>query len=120
MKANLDKLVAESGFNLVEKCKKEKRDLKELERIISKSLGILTEEGLFAYSIWLESEGESIVEEYGMKLIKDAKISQSDKSLRDTIPSETSKDIQKTILTKELLERMLIYARYRAKALREG
>jgi len=120
VKANLDRLAAESGFNLVEEYRKESKALKELERVISKSLGILMEEGLFAYSIWLESERESIVEECSRGLIKDAKISQSDKSLREIVLEEISKNIQKTILSKQLLERMLIYARHRAKALREG
>lgn len=120
MKANLDKLAAESGFNLVEKCKEDDRELKELERVINKSLGILIEEGLFAYSIWLESEQENVIEEYSRKLINEAKISQSNRSLREIILHEISKDIQKMILTRQLLERMLIYARYMAKAIQKG
>jgi hypothetical protein len=44
----------------------------------------------------------------------------SKEKLRKAILKEIASNIQKTLLTRQLLERMLVYARYRAKALQKG
>jgi len=100
-----------------------KFDAKEIERIITKSLGILIEDGLFAYAIWLESENKDphkVITVSSLKILTDTNLISNKKSnLRDAM-LEISSSIQKTLLTRQLLERMLIYARYRAKALQKG
>lgn len=124
MKTHLDKLAAEYGFNLVEKCIENTKKLKELERETNKSLGILIEDGLFAYSIWLDSEGKEIHEaitDSSLKLLKNVGLLKKDtKTLWEGILEEISPNIQKTILARQLIERMLIYARYMAKANAKG
>ncbi len=61
---NLDKICAEYGFKILENVEeiennKGKSDkAKDFEREITKALGILMEDGLFAYAIWLESKKE--------------------------------------------------------------
>ena len=99
-----------------------KFDAKEMERIINKSLGILIEDGLFAYDIWLESENKDshkVIIVSSLKILNDTNLTSNQDSLRDVI-LEIAKSIHKTLLARQLLERMLVYARYRAKALQSG
>ena len=101
-----------------------KFDPKELERVINKALGILIEDGLFAYAIWLESEGKDahkLLELSSLKLLKDVGVISSEQNnLRDATLNKISTSIEKTMLARQLLERMLVYARYRAKAIQKG
>ncbi len=123
MEINLDNIAAEIGFKLAEV---NKDNAKDFERIITKALGILVEDGLLAYAIWLESEDEEkIIDEIINKsydLLKDKMglikndYNGKDK-LRKAILYEISRDIRKTLLARQLLERMLTYAKYRAKAI---
>jgi len=123
--SNLDKISAEAGFELADKNRDKAKDF---ERIVTKALGILIEDGLFAYAIWLESEDKSDIIDSSFELIKEkAGIIQGDydsvrrpEKLRKAILSEIASDMQKTLLARQLLERMLVYARYRAKALQKG
>lgn len=98
-----------------------KFDAKEMERIITKALGILTEDGLFAYVIWLKSEDENphrVIAVSSLKLLEHDKLNLTGKDdLLIAILENISTNLQKTILAKQILERMLIYAKYRAKAL---
>ncbi len=120
---NLDRISAEIGFELAES---NKNRAKDFERIITKALGILIEDGLFAYAIWLESENEKSIIDSSYKLLKDKlkliknNYESKKEKLRKAILEEISSSIQKTLLARQLLERMLIYARYRAKALQKG
>ncbi len=123
MEINLDNIAAEIGFKLAEV---NKDNAKDFERIVTKALGILVEDGLLAYAIWLESEDEEkIIDEIINKsydLLKDKMglikndYNGKDK-LRKAILYEISRDIRKTLLARQLLERMLTYAKYRAKAI---
>ncbi len=119
---NLDRISAEIGFELAES---NKNRAKDFERTITKALGILIEDGLFAYAIWLESENEKSIIDSSYKLLKDKlkliknNYESEKEKLRKAILEEISSSIQKTHLARQLLERMLIYARYRAKALQE-
>lgn len=98
-----------------------KFDAKEMERIINKSLGILIEDGLLAYTIWLESENKEhhkVIIISSLKILNDTGLVSNQDSLKDAM-LKIAKSIQKTLLARQLLERMLVYARYRAKALQE-
>ena len=128
-KINLDKICAEYGMKIQEKVKDaDKKKLKELETVITNALGVLVEDGPFAFAIFLESrKGKNEPNEYD-NLIELTKNFLSDESIN--LLSSTEKfanlsdlllkitdDILKLILAKTLLEKMLIYARYKAKAM---
>ncbi len=130
---NLDKIAAEVGFELADTIKrgesnkeKIKNKAKELERTLTKVLGILIEDGLYAYAIWLESEGETEITNKSFELLKDKtklienSYTNNKEKLRKAIIEEISTSIEKTLLARQLIERMLVYARYRAKALQKG
>jgi len=120
---NLDKISAKIGFEIVDNDIDDKT-AREFEKEITKALGILMEDGLFAYAIWLESKRKkdddvySKIIEKSKELLKNANLikNEDNRDLRE-IMLEISNKLQKTILAKQLLEKMLIYARYRAKAL---
>ena len=119
IKSILNKIVNEKSFNELRK-NPPKFDPKELERVITKALGILIEDGLFAYSIWLKSEDENphrAIIASSLELLKNEKINLTNKNDLIEAILDISNELQKTILAKQLLEKMLIYARYRAKAL---
>lgn len=161
---NIDRLCAELGFSVP---KEEKQ-----KNIIQKALGVLTEDGIFANLIWLESEAGEIkwdknnetfkepkseekcsrlIVFSSIKLLKEIGILNSnfatffeneeetkerilkgdsknapDKTWKEIINNfreELTKqngileDIHQMFLIKQLLERMLTYALYRAKSL---
>jgi len=121
-KPPVDKILAEVGFDLAENFK-EKDDAGKLETIINKAIGVLIEDGLLAYVIWLKSR-EKKEEKYTTKILK-----KTEDLLRERLKLTTENDpinmaleisssIEKTLLARQLLERMLVYARYRAKSLR--
>lgn len=121
IESNLDKVSAEIGFDLAESFK-DKDDAKKLETTVTKALGVLIEDGLFAYTVWLESQGKSEekyateISKKSLDLLRDSRVNLTKKNmLRDAV-LEISENIQKTLLARQLLERMLVYARYRAKA----
>lgn len=117
---NLDYLCAKHGQNIP----KANRDE---ETMIQKALGVLQEEGLFAFVVFLESKkGSTNKEVVGSILGKTAELlnevgltkDANDKNIREMI-LDITKDIDSMFLAKDLIERMLIYARYRAKALQK-
>ena len=126
---NLDRISAEMGFKLAKNFESED-DARKLENLVTKALGVLIEDGLFAYVIWLKSRSENEkkycrkIIEVSSNLLKDERIAlaskdDNSKDLQD-MALDISTDIQKTLLARQLLERMLTYARYRAKALQKG
>ena len=101
-------------------------DSKSFETEITKALGILVEDGPFAYLIWLKSEDK---EPHRTMLIQTARILQKlrlieidtsndlKEEIENSFLNKISSDLTKTLFTKTILEKMLIYARYKAKAI---
>ncbi len=120
---NLDLTSAKIGFSIVEQFK-QKDDFDKLENISTKALSVLIEEGLLAYFVWLESKGErekkyaEVIRDKSLELLKNTKLTEKSDSINAALV--ISSNIQKTLLARQLLERMLVYARYRAKALQKG
>lgn len=89
------------------------------ETLITKSLGVLQEDGIYAYFLYLASRGSKekpIAEEISKKsfaMLKDTGIRSGDDltSLRSM-----TNNLDVLLFAKELLERTLAYARYHAKA----
>ncbi len=96
------------------------------ETEITKALGILVEDGPFAYMIWLKSQDK---EPRRAMLIQTARILAKlkitenidvNEDLKKKIEDEflkLSRDLSILLLAKTILEKMLIYARYKAKAM---
>jgi len=90
------------------------------ETLITKALGILQEDGVYAFFLWCASKAGGIKEksfvflqEDGiLKHLFDGEIDQL-KAIREKFDDK----LDELLFAKELLERTLIYARYHAKAL---
>ena len=109
---NLDFTAAKLGFKIVETAKKPK----ETETLINKSLRVLSSSGVYALWLFLRSENGDknidfvdIITQFGTKLDG---ISDEDKIIN------LSNNIQNLLFAKEVLEKTLVYARYRAKAMK--
>ncbi len=96
------------------------------ENEITKALGILVEDGPFAYMIWLKSQDK---EPHRAMLIQSARILaelklitkiETNQDLKQEIENHfigLSDDLSKLLFAKTVLEKMLIYARYKVKAM---
>jgi hypothetical protein len=144
---NLDRFAAKHAQNiincLVDKDEKgnERKDKKKIndaakksENTVTKALGVLQEDGVYACFIYLlaqeKDNGKVVVAEMlylleklgfsANKLIKeDGKINLSPQSVLNHITDNVTQNLERLLLTKETLEQMLIYARYGAKARQE-
>lgn len=120
---NLDQLCAQYGYKIAEDV--HSKIGKNAENHITKSLGILQEDGVYAFFLFQisrserEREGAIMLKDLATSLFRSAGIKgfqeQSDtlKAVRD----ELANDLDQLLLAKRLLEQSLIYARYHAKAL---
>jgi len=128
---NLDRLCAEYGYQVANEVRQAIG--KNAENHITKSLGVLQEDGVYAFFLYQRSRGKSEID--GAKKLEmeaAALLSAADikpfKTVSDSLEAvrgnKTTKgladDLDQLLLAKRLLEQTLIYARYHAKALEEG
>lgn len=135
---NIDFITAKCGFGIVDKLTGDKglrkgMDPKEIETFINKSLGVLSSNGVYALWLYLKAENKkenkkgnkeeneeeaidlvNILEECGIELKADTEV--NEKTKKESKIINLSKDLKDLLFAKEVLEKTLIYARYRAKA----
>ena len=122
---NLDYLAAKHAQELVQGTKK----ANDLENSLTKTLGVLQENGVYACFLYLvarEKENGEIIVDHLLNLLgenafgfpKLPQKKEGDDILR-YIAENITADLHHLLLAKEALEQMLIYARYGAKALQK-
>jgi hypothetical protein len=128
---NLDTMCAECAYTIVQDVaangKSPKSDKSKLENTITKSLGVLQEQGVYAFFLFLAYRkgelGANQTTQYTWEMLRIVDASLSEASAGKPIPwdelRELTNDLDKLLLARELLEQTLIYARYHAKALDE-
>lgn len=114
---NLDAEINEVGYEIVEKISaKDENERKKYKNEIEKTLGVLANDGVYAYWVYCQS-----------KKITDIFIDEI-KSLMKVVSDETdnqkffqtlSQDLNQLLFFKEILEKALTYARYHAKAMQD-
>ena len=126
---NLDMLAAKRAQKIISRTKKDKAKPSEVDNTVTKTLGILQENGLYASVLFLLSRPKKelprakvILEEMlillsqlgfeGWDKPKSLEADQVLPYISDTI----SQQLERLILAKDTAEQMLIYARYGAKA----
>lgn len=116
------------------------------ETTITKALGVLQEDGVYAFFIYLCSKGDAknlTISDETFRFLKERRIFDNEEpikkykeysatpnketkkeklrlymnTLTDVIRTDLANDLDKLLFAKELLERALVYARYHAKAL---
>lgn len=127
---NLDRLAAETAQHIVTKHSK---DARELDNLVTKALGVLQEQGVYAGLLYLYAQSEDAAKTIRtclLEMLKDEILRPFnlavDGDVSRMIWQEVSRQlleerklfdqIDKLFLIKELYEQTLIYARYGAKA----
>ena len=127
---NLDRLCAQYGWQMAKQVHQALE--KGTETYIIKSLGVLQENGVYAFFLYQESRGErdrkgaEKLKEQARALLKAVPISPFDK-IEDPLEAVRGNErvqgladnLDDLLLAKRLLEKALIYARYHAKSLEE-
>ncbi|MEA5617961.1 hypothetical protein VB711_08930 [Cronbergia sp. UHCC 0137] len=134
---NLDWIAAKHAQAVIKDS--QHKDSKAVENTVTKALGVLQEDGVYACFLYLlakeqpskedkkkniKSTGEVLVN-YMLELLDNLKIdwdkpkSYQPEDILSFIVSNEKITLERLLLTKEILEQMLIYARYGAKARQE-
>ncbi|OAB62042.1 hypothetical protein AY599_22845 [Leptolyngbya valderiana BDU 20041] len=129
---NLDRLAAEHAQAIIDNTIDNTKGRKagDVENTVTKALGVLQEDGVYACFLYLlareKENGEAVVLEmlnlleglgFGWtKPQKDGKDDLSPDAVLKHITKHITQDLDRLLLAKETLEQMLIYARYGAKA----
>lgn len=110
---NIDFIAAKCGFEIVEKANNAQNT--GIEYLVNKSLGVLSSNGVYALWLFLKSEkGDetinliNILPNFGIEL---------NGNNPENMIINLSNDLKKLLYIKDLIEKTLIYARYRAKAI---
>ncbi len=126
---NLDQLCARYGWQIASEV--HKAIGKNAENHITKSLGVLQEDGVYAFFLYQASRGQrektgsEKLKELAQNLLKEAGIEAFRNSndpleaVRDRLANDLDQlnNLDQLLLAKRLLEQTLIYARYHVKAL---
>jgi len=131
MKRLLDLTCAHYGFKMMDKVKEVFGDKSKVENHLQKSLGILQEDGVFAFFIYQGAKGNKAGETLtcqSIELLKEVNIMkdvtcegdmiQKLNKIREALNREDRLD--RLILAKKVLSRALTYAWYHARALPES
>ncbi len=91
------------------------------EPLVRKSLGILQEDGLYAFFLYLAAEKKDGVKKAALEFLKDQSIlgeiiGEEEKDALVAIPKKFADRLDDLSLAKELMERVLVYALYHIKA----
>ena len=135
---NLDRLAAEHAQAIISCTRRERgADAKDVDNTITKALGVLQEDGVYACFLYLyakevdkkevdkkkeEKDNGSVVIEEMLNLLGELPGFEHTKPLENIeqvlgyITNKVTVDLERLLLAKETLEQMLIYARYGAKA----
>lgn len=125
---NLDSLCSQHGYTVVHDIAPDgslsKGDRAKLENTITKSLGVLQENGVYAFFLFLEyrlkEKGAEKVKSQSLGLLRHSGISLLTQNVDHFVAlRQLTEDLDQLLLARQLIEQTLIYARYHAKALRE-
>lgn len=128
---NLDSMINNLSYNMVKDMVKEEGSTKELIRNIDKALGVLVNDGVYAYYVFCKSQSgkmgakmkqiyiRDIVDQFE-DIIELENVSHSGNDKYASFFLQLSGDIHKLLFFKDILERTLVYARYHGKAVDGG
>lgn len=122
LEKNLDYLAAKHAQKLIAEAK---GDAKDLENTLTKTLGVLQENGVYACFLYLlasqKEKGTQVIAKM-LALLQDLqfpalpKADAGNQAVLQYVTEHITADLLRLLLAKEALEQMLIYARYGAKA----
>lgn len=120
---NIEALTSKISFEIIKEIKnREKNKKKKYLNLIDKSLGVLTNNGVYAYYVYIISQQDRNITNIFLDNLQKIfnLVGQYDANDKQNYFQSVSEDITKLLFLKQLLEKVLIYARYHAKALEGG
>ncbi len=118
---NIETLTSKKAYEIVNKINQssDKTNKTKLKNLIDKALGVLSNNGVYAYYVYIVSQKSKEATELFLDSLKDIFdiLEDYDPSNKESYFQNISKDLHKLLFLKQLLEKTLIYARYHAKAL---
>ena len=124
MATNLDAMINRIGFEIVEEIKKKEKDQTKYKNEIDKVLGVLSNDGVYAYYVYVNSKKiedvflekiKAILEYIDIRDTNENSINELNQEFFETL----SENLSDLLFFREILEKILIYARYHAKAMGE-
>lgn len=118
---NLDAAINKASFALAEEIekekekKKEKKIEKEIEKEIEKAMGILANDGVYAFVIFCESKGIWVPFKKSINKL-DSLFPATLKNFDTSKLESDTYSLSDVLFVKEILEKMLTYTRYHLKA----
>ncbi len=123
---NLDRLAARHAQAIIEQTVDDQGiKASEMDNTITKTLGVLMEDGVYACFLYLlakeKENGRAVVQEM-LRLVDELgfdwgkPVDDEPRNVLAHISERVTQKLEPMLLVKEILERMLIYARYGAKA----
>lgn len=121
--SNLDRLAAQHAQAIIRRTGSKKAS--EVDNTITKSLGVLQENGVYACFLYLlakEKENSEIVVGEMLSLLDGLgfgwgrPMNDGAEAVLKHVTEKITDNLERLLLAKEMLEQMLIYARYGAKA----
>ena len=115
---NLDAACAALGHELGTSGQKPK----DTENSITKALGVLEEQGVYAFFLYLHAREKTLGRNFSEKLMKFLRENvgrvPSDRNQNEPFDAlqELAKDLDALLFARDLLHQVLVYARYHAKA----
>ncbi len=122
MTSNIDRLAAQYAQKIISRTRDKKPS--EVDNTVTKALGVLQGNGVYACFLYLlakEKDNGRVVVEEMLKLLAELPfdwghpVDLSPENVLRHISEKVTVDLERLLLAKEVLEQMLIYARYGAK-----
>ncbi len=117
---NLDALINKIGYDIIEKIKEKEKDSdkKKYKNEIDKALGVLANDGVYAYYVYVKSKK---IDDVFLNEIRPIVRAYCNTPLQDDNWQEffqnLSEDLTGLLFFREILDKILIYARYHSKAM---
>ena len=121
MATNLDAMINKIGFEIVKEIKKEGKKKTKYKNEIDKALGVLSNDGVYAYYVYVKSKKdmEHVFLNKLTDMLQFVHLKNSYTELNQSFFEELSDDLNSLLFFREILEKILIYARYHARAMGE-
>lgn len=121
---NIESELNKMSSDLVNAIEDKKDKKAKYKNAIDKSLGVLMNDGVYAYYIYVVSEGlkDVFIDKIQAltTFVEVNNVNKNNSELNEEYFQELSKDLGKLLFFRELLEKVLVYARYHAKTIKEG
>lgn len=118
---NLDARINNFSYEMVDELKEELKN--ELLSLIDKALGVLSNDGVYGYYVYCKSKKKEVIFKKFIKdMVDEFKNVVLIKDERNGVDYnnffiQLSEDLRSLLFFKDIIEKILIYARYHAKAL---